>query len=121
VNENAVLYALSTLAQTCAALAAFVGALGLFLLQSLREQQRSAEHAMRASLVDVYSNYDEILYVLPLSEVLKQVVQVRSEQARAGATKAKRIEDTFATWNVFAPRIRSSSIVLAAFEGWNLR
>jgi len=120
MNENAVLYALSTLAQTCAALAAFVGAIGLFLLQSIREQQRSSEQAMRVSLVDVYSNYHEVVYVLSLSVVLKQVEQVRREPDRAGTTRAKRIEDAFRTWNGFAPRIRKTSIALAVFEGWNL-
>jgi len=30
MNESAVLYALSTIAQTCAALAAFVGTMGIF-------------------------------------------------------------------------------------------
>jgi len=103
VNENAVLYALSTLAQTCAALAAFVGAIGLFLLQSIREQQRSSEQAMRVSLVDVYSNYHEVVYVLSLSVVLKQVEQARREPDRVGTTRAKRIEDAFETWNGFAP------------------
>jgi hypothetical protein len=68
VNENAVLYALSTLAQTCAALAAFVGAIGLFLLQSLREQQRVAERALRGSLVDVCGNYDVVVYILSPDE-----------------------------------------------------
>ena len=33
--QTTILYALSTLAQTCAALAAFVGAVGLYRLQSL--------------------------------------------------------------------------------------
>jgi len=38
--ETTLLYILSTLAQTCAALAAFVGAVGLYRLQSLRNQRR---------------------------------------------------------------------------------
>ena len=36
-ERDAVLYELSTLAQTCAALAAFVGAVGIFRLQALRD------------------------------------------------------------------------------------
>src|SRR2546428_13897141 len=58
---------------------------------------------MRVSLVDVYSNYHEVVYVLSLSVVLKQVEQARREPDRVGTTRAKRIEDAFETWNGFAP------------------
>jgi hypothetical protein len=37
MERDAVLYGLSALAQTCAALAAFVGAVGIFRLQALRD------------------------------------------------------------------------------------
>ena len=43
MGETTVLYALTTLAQSCAALAAFVGALGVFRIQMLRDQKRDAE------------------------------------------------------------------------------
>ena len=39
MNENAILYALSTLAQTCAALAAFLGAVWVFRLQSIDQNR----------------------------------------------------------------------------------
>ncbi len=123
MNENAVLYALSTLAQTCAALAAFVGAIGLFLLQSLREQQRVAERALRGSLVDVCGNYDVVVYILSTDEIVKEVEKLRCDPAKAesaGSTRLPRILKAFKTWNGFAPRIRWSSIALAGFEGWNL-
>jgi len=45
MDKDTILYALSTLAQTCAALAAFIGAIGLYRLQSLK-QRRS----------DIYNN-----------------------------------------------------------------
>jgi len=45
--QTIILYALSTLAQTCAALAAFVGAVGLFRLQSLRDQRRDARRELQ--------------------------------------------------------------------------
>lgn len=45
--ETTALYALSTLAQTCAALAAFVGAVGLYRLGQLAEQQKRAENELR--------------------------------------------------------------------------
>jgi hypothetical protein len=44
--ETTILYALSTLAQTCAALAAFVGAVGLYRLQALRDRRRNLISAM---------------------------------------------------------------------------
>jgi len=40
VTETTVLYVLTTLAQTCAALAAFVGAVGIYRLQSLTSRRR---------------------------------------------------------------------------------
>lgn len=43
MSETTLLYTLSTLAQTCAALAAFVGAVGLFRLQILREQRKEED------------------------------------------------------------------------------
>jgi hypothetical protein len=46
MDSQDVLYALSTLAQTCAALAAFVGAVGLYRLQLLRTAQDTIERAM---------------------------------------------------------------------------
>ena len=47
MERDAVLYALSTLAQTCAALAAFVGAVGIFRLQILREQRKEEDQTRR--------------------------------------------------------------------------
>jgi hypothetical protein len=47
-TTTTVLYALSTIAQTCAALAAFVGAVGLYRLGQLSEQRNSVEREARA-------------------------------------------------------------------------
>jgi hypothetical protein len=46
-DPTTVLYALSTVAQTCAALAALVGAIGLFRLQILREQRKQEDQTRR--------------------------------------------------------------------------
>ena len=46
-SVNAVLYALSTIAQTCAALAALVGALALYKLQVMRNTHAENERALR--------------------------------------------------------------------------
>src|SRR5206468_8623509 len=68
MERDALLYALSTLAQTCAALAAFVGAVGLFRLQLLRDARNEADFALRrwaegaATSRDPYrTTLDEIL------------------------------------------------------------
>ena len=95
MNENAVLYALSTLAQTCAALAAFVGAIGLFLLQLLRERRQATEVALRASLVDVYDNHDVVMYVHSTAEVVEQAQKARNDSSRASGDRAQRIERAF--------------------------
>jgi hypothetical protein len=48
VNDpTTVLYVLTTLAQSCGALAAFVGAVGVFRLQMLREQRKGVERELR--------------------------------------------------------------------------
>jgi hypothetical protein len=53
MTDTTVLYTLSTLAQTCAALAAFVGAVGVFRLQILREQRREVDQIRRLRLYTI--------------------------------------------------------------------
>ena len=120
MNENAVLYALSTLAQTCAALAAFVGAIGLFLLQLLRERRQATEVALRPSLVDVYDNHDVVMYGHSTAEVVEQAQKARNDSSRASGDRAQRIERAFKAYLSFAPAIRQSVRVLILFEGWNV-
>jgi hypothetical protein len=50
MERDAVLYALSTLAQTCAALAAFVGAVGLYRVQPVASQRRALIISIHASI-----------------------------------------------------------------------
>ena len=50
MNETTLLYALSTLAQTCAALAAFIGAVGLYRLQLLHGEGRAVYEDIYAQL-----------------------------------------------------------------------
>jgi len=102
VNDNAILYALSTLAQTCAALAAFVGAVGLFRLQALRDGHQSAEERLRSSLVDVRFGAPEASR-LPLADILRHVEAVRANPASVGTGNADRIEDAFTAWSSFRP------------------
>jgi len=46
--ETIILYVLSTFAQTCAALAAFVGAVGLFRLETLARRLEAMYHDIHA-------------------------------------------------------------------------
>src|SRR5262245_61408697 len=50
MNENTLLYVLSTLAQTCAALAAFVGFVGLNQIQFLQQMRTSSFENISARL-----------------------------------------------------------------------
>src|SRR6266699_6816582 len=74
MNEQAVLYALSTLAQTCAALAALVGALGLYRAQSGRTEQAHTESTIRHLLVA--SGLDRIAGAnWPIAEIVARAKQ----------------------------------------------
>jgi hypothetical protein len=124
VTENAVLYALSTLAQTCAALAALVGAVGLYRLGLLGEQQRTAEVALR-----VFGSRTGLQErdVVPIQEVIGYVGRSRARAnepenlQNAGYQAAVRAsEDALVRWNAFGPRSHRSRWALIAFEAWNL-
>src|SRR5207244_1941440 len=74
--DTTLLYILSTLAQTCAALAAFVGAVGLFRLQVLLGRHRAAERDVRGwTQLATGHDYSQI----PMEEVLKRIEE--SEKA----------------------------------------
>ena len=77
MERDAVLYALSTLAQTCAALAAFVSALALYKLQSLGAEQARNDHNIRGILAGPVLSQNQVP-ILPLSRVI--------EVARANST-----------------------------------
>jgi len=113
MGETAVLYTLTTLAQTCAALAAFVGAVAIFWLQILRDQRRDAELALRA-LSDGLTERDP--FRTPLAEVLQAVEQPR--QADHHNLPAARVAR--GAWLAFGPRLRRSRRALIVFESWNV-
>jgi hypothetical protein len=58
--KNTIVYALSTLAQTCAALATFIGAVGLYRLQSLQQTRSALFHDTRAVFRHSPLTYDQI-------------------------------------------------------------
>jgi len=110
MSETALLYALSTLAQTCAALAAFVGAVGVFRLQVLREQRRTAEQDLRMLAHELGIGRLDVP-VVPLRQVVELVRRTdRDVPAREALHR----------WEAFVPRIRQSRWALIVFEVWNL-
>jgi hypothetical protein len=102
--ETTLLYTLSTLAQTCAALAAFVGAVGLYRLQWLRARPRDilweiattlnrAQGTARASLLG---------------------------EARRVAASDENMKILVAEYDRNPRRITNSIVAMAMFEAWNL-
>src|SRR5436309_9523451 len=69
--ETTVLYALSTLAQTCAALAAFVGAVGVFRLQVLATRRRQLEDDLRGWRAQLGSQID--VRVLTMEQIVAEI------------------------------------------------
>ncbi len=116
MTENAVLYALSTLARTCAALAALVGALGLYHLQSLRANKETAERNVRGLAADASLVGADVASITPFDLVAKAVTEAKPHESIPNIAKAK---DALNTWNA-SPSIRPSLIELIAFEAWNL-
>jgi hypothetical protein len=78
VNESAVLYALSTIAQTCAALAAFVGAVGIFRLQRLHDERGRLESSVRASMFEIHGHNPAILAYTP-SRIIEWFLKTEAE------------------------------------------
>jgi hypothetical protein len=119
LNENAVLYALSTLAQTCAALAAFVGAVGLFRLQSLREGQQRAEDTLRDAIATDITRAKA--HSIPRAEVIQRAERIVTNQVTGvGAGVPETVEQAVAAWTRFGQPIRRVSATFIVFEAWNL-
>jgi hypothetical protein len=102
-EKTILLYALSTLAQTCAALAAFVGAVGLFRLQSLRDRRR-----------DLMGDIVRSMGHRPAPEEAVLVEARRQAPDRPGV--AAFIQE----WEPIPGRLRQSRWSLMVFEVWNL-
>jgi hypothetical protein len=115
--ETTVLYILSTLAQTCAALAAFVGAVGLFRLQVLRERHAGLERDMRG--------WGEWLtgqecHRLPLADVLTRIEKAEKSPSPDRAQYVKPLQDARRRWEAFPARLTASRLALVVFVAWNL-
>src|SRR5205823_3548508 len=113
-EKTVLLYALSTLAQTCAALAAFVGAVGLFRLQNLASERNEAEREFRGLVSRVYRT-DPVH--TPIEEFVAGLQDLLKQRDDVHVLAAKRAHER---WNAFTPLRRRSQVGLVVFEGWNL-
>lgn len=104
MERDAVLYALSTLAQTCAALAALIGAIGLYRLQFLRGQQQSLLRDIAANL-----GYSTIMKTDQLLDA-----------ARQRAADHPTIPEMLRDYGAMPGRIKWSAVGFAVFEAWSL-
>src|SRR5690242_1572015 len=113
MTQTDILYALSTFAQTCAALAALVGAVGLFRLQVLRDRYRSADRDLRA--------FAELVAGRPNAVGdLDRIVKIVREGLNPGSPHymdARAAIDVIVGFDTSYNASRSSLIV---FEMWNL-
>jgi hypothetical protein len=101
MNETTLLYALSTLAQTCAALAAFIGAVGLYRLQQLHSERWAVYEDIYAQLGRPTETREQVL----------QRALTRPEPSiAANLTRHADLEK----------RVRRVVVVLVLFELWQM-
>ena len=112
------LYALSTLAQTCAALAAFVGAVGIYKLQLQGNEHVRNEQTIRGLLFHIL---DRPAQVMPLDEILQIARnQVANPNPALPASAPDILSRALAERDDFPRRHWQVTMALFTFEGWNL-
>ncbi len=112
------LYALSTLAQTCAALAAFVGAVGIYKLQLQGNEHVRNEQTIRGLLFHIL---DRPAQVMPLDEILQIARnQVANPNPALPASAPDILSRALAERDDFPRRHWQVTTALFTFEGWNL-
>ncbi len=117
MTESAILYALSTIAQTCAALAALVGALAIYQINSLRERQEFVEREIRALILLTRSTMSQHLTIEAALRHARDLVldhKVEENQVRP------RVDAALREWDAFDKHFRRSKRLLAYFIAWNL-
>ena len=114
---NSVLYALSTVAQTCAALAALVGALALFKLQVMREGHAETERVIRGLLGPQTVGPDT-----PREQVLVEARAVLASSTLRvfSADQVQKMGVAVDEWDQFEGRYGRAVWSLLIFETWNL-
>ena len=112
---NSVLYALSTVAQTGAALAALVGALALYKLQAMRAAHERTERIIQ-ELVDAHLPFGRPAPVYEKMRIAREHVQ------RGGLPEAalEKCRTALAEWCQFDSRYKRAVRSLLIFEAWNL-
>jgi len=116
--QTSVLYALSTLAQTCAALAALVGAVGLYRLQSLRDQHARNETILRQLLTSATLGPEKVLRTT--SEEIVKTVRQMTEQSSAFDAAVENMRRALTKWDAFPNNFSRATRTLLVFEAWNL-
>jgi hypothetical protein len=109
LSEQAILYALSTIAQTCAALAALVGALAIYQINSFRQRHGFVEREIRA--------------LARSNSAIAEVLRLARAMAAPGVGEydlRTRMQAYLAEWDGFDSHYRRSNRLLAIFVGWNL-
>lgn len=113
---NTVLYALSTISQTCAALAALVGALALYRLQAMREAHSSTYAALKAIAMPQMGRGDATV-----AEVLRfGRANLNAEHSSLSPSVIEILRGEMAEWDRFDSRYANAVRILIQFEAWNL-
>jgi hypothetical protein len=120
VNEQAVLYALSTLAQTCAALAALVGALGIYAIQVLKDRHAVVERQIRSLLAGHPVPLDWASAITTDEAVRRARELVAHPEGQAQVEVVPQMQQALVEWDQFDPDQRRSKRLLGLFVGWNL-
>jgi hypothetical protein len=119
VNDAALFYALSTIAQTCAALAAFVGAVGIFRLQRLHDERVRLETLIRAARFEI--SHDPAVLTHSIPKVVEWFHQIRDQQPPAGRDPVfVAALLTVDAWCAIPSRLRRARVALISFEVWHL-
>lgn len=118
MTEIVLLYALSTLAQTCAALAAFVGAVGVFRLQLLRDQRKEVERGLRL-LTDALGTVGRDVMLVPMWAIQRGIEEGRKKHGESGQIVQAVLREQ-GRWEGFVTHVRRSRRALIIFEAWNL-
>lgn len=120
MDSTTILYVLSTMAQTCAALTALVGALGLYRLQSIRSRQAASLAEIRQLLTGIEGSVEWALST-PTHQIVELTHQMANQPKTENAKQiAPRMKEYMTEWDRFDPDHRRASKLLGLFVLWNL-
>ncbi len=121
-NETTILlYALSMIAQTVAALAAFVGAVGLYRLQLLITSHERTEDTIKGIMAARISREKSIGEVIDEAcAILAASATVPEKDQLLDKTQRDRLAKSLTKWRGFISRYNRGQRWLIAFEIWNL-